>query len=133
MDTPSAIMIKLPEVFGGKEARKLGRELRKKITTKEPCVVVDFSRVKHIDLEGVEGLLHCMEQIAKQDGALQVGGISPEAATFLELTRMDQLFRKFPTFPLDAQNFVLSQEAAAEEVQPQEQGQGTAQPQTVAA
>jgi len=129
METPSAIMIKLPEVFGAKEARKLGRELSGKITSEEPCVIVDLSRVKQIDLAGVEGLLHCMEEIAKKDGALQLRGISPEAATMLELTRMNQLFQKFPTFPADAQTYVLPQEAAAEEVPAQPQ----VQPQPVAA
>jgi anti-anti-sigma regulatory factor len=97
METPSAIMIKLPEAFGGKEARRLGRELKKKMSN-APRIVVDFSRVREIDLAGLEGLLECMETVAKNDGALQLGEMSPEAAAFLELTRMDQLFNKFPAF-----------------------------------
>lgn len=96
MDSPSAIMIKLPEVFGVKEARELRRELKNKLATERPCVVVDLSRVKKIDLTGLEGLLRCMEEIAKQDGSVELGGISPEAGAMLELTRMNQLFAKFP-------------------------------------
>jgi anti-anti-sigma regulatory factor len=97
METQSAIMIKLPEVFGGKEARRLGRELKKKMSH-PPRIVVDFSRVREMDLAGLEGLLDCMETVAKNDGVLQLGEMSPEAATFLELTRMDQLFNRFPVF-----------------------------------
>ena len=96
MDTASAIMIKLPEVFGVKEARKLRRELKSKLASEKPCVVVDLSRVKKIDLSGLEGLLNRMEEVAKQDGSLELGGISAEAEAMLELTRMNQLFQRFP-------------------------------------
>jgi len=101
METQSAIMIKLPEAFGGKEARRLGRELKNRMSN-APRIVVDFSRVREMDLAGLEGLLDCMETVAKNDGALQLGAMSPEAATFLELTRMDQLFSKFPVFDASA-------------------------------
>jgi anti-anti-sigma regulatory factor len=101
METQSAIMIKLPEAFGGKEARRLGRELKNRMSN-QPRIVVDFSRVREMDLAGLEGLLDCMETVAKNDGALQLGEMSPEAAVFLELTRMDQLFNKFPVFDASA-------------------------------
>lgn len=101
METQSAIMIKLPEAFGGKEARRLGRELKKRMSN-APRIVVDFSRVREMDLAGLEGLLDCMETVAKNDGALQLGEMSPEAEIFLELTRMDQLFNRFPVFDASA-------------------------------
>ena len=101
METQSAIMIKLPEAFGGKEARRLGRELKNRMS-KAPRIVVDFSRVREMDLAGLEGLLDCMETVAKNDGSLQLGEMSPEAAIFLELTRMDQLFSRFPVFDASA-------------------------------
>lgn len=101
MEKQSAIMIKLPEAFGGKEARRLGQELKNRISN-APRIVVDFSRVREMDLAGLEGLLDCMETVAKNDGALQLGEMSPEAAIFLELTRMDRLFNKFPVFDASA-------------------------------
>src|ERR1700730_14445320 len=113
MNTQSAIMIKLPEAFGGKEARRLGRELKTRMSTETPHVVVDFSRVREMNLDGLEGLLDCMETVARNDGALQLGEMSPEAAVFLELTRMDQLFSKFPVFDASA-GFTAEQELAGE-------------------
>src|SRR5947208_15116554 len=107
METPTAIMIKLPEIFGAKEAKKLCREVSGKITSEEPCVVVDLSQVKQIDLAGVEGLLHCMEEIAKKDGAIQLRGISAEAATTLEWTRMTALFHTFPALAAHTQSYVF--------------------------
>lgn len=112
----STIVVKLPEVLGAKAARKLGRELKKKITGPDPHVIVDFSRVKKMDLKGLGALLSCMEELAKLDGALQFGGITPEAATMLELTRMDRLVQKFPGFATDAPTFALAPEPAIEEV-----------------
>ena len=114
MERPSTIIVRLPEVFGAKAARKLGRELKSKITDSNPHVVLDLSRVKKIDSKGLEALLSCMEEIARQDGALEFGKISPEAATLLELTRMDQLLRKFPSFAAEAPAFTLSPEPVTE-------------------
>lgn len=112
METQAAIMIKLPEAFGGKEARRLGRELKSRMSN-SPNIVVDFSRVREMDLAGLEGLLDCMETVAKNDGALQLGEMSPEAAVFLELTRMDQLFNRFPVF--DASSSFASELAGENE------------------
>jgi anti-sigma B factor antagonist len=98
MEKMSTIVIKLPDFFGARGARKLRRELKNKLTNANLHVVFDLSRVKNIDLKGLEALLSCMEGIAKQDGGLEFAGISAEAATLLELTRMDKLFQKFPNF-----------------------------------
>jgi anti-anti-sigma factor len=131
----SAIMIKLPETFSGKQARKLGRELKDKISVGPANVLVDLSRVRQIDLAGLEGLLNCMEMVAKNDGALQLAEISPEAATFLELTQMDRLFQKFPAFDAAA-TFTATQELAGEQEETAEKKAVTekiVQPQPVAA
>src|SRR5437763_15857376 len=96
METLSTIVVRLPEVFGAKAARKLGRELKSKVTGANPHVIVDRSRVKKIDVKGLEALLACMEEVAKQDGSLQFGGICPDAAPLLELTRMERPLQEFP-------------------------------------
>jgi anti-sigma B factor antagonist len=120
MERSTTIVVKLPEVFGAKAARKLERELKSKFTNSDPHVVLDLSRVKKIDSKGLEALLSCMEEIAKQDGAVQFGRVSPEAATMLELTRMDRLFNKFPSFPAEAPAFTLA--PAAEETPAEAKG-----------
>jgi anti-anti-sigma factor len=131
MNMQSAILIKLPEKFGGKEAKTLGRELRAKVSHNIPNVVVDLSRVRQIDLGGLEGLLDCMETVSKNDGTLQLGEISPEAATILELTRMDKLFQKFPAIEVPT-TFEHEQEVVAETSE-ETVGEQLVQPQTVAA
>ena len=117
MHNSSAILIQLPENFGAKEARKLEQELKDKFMNGSANLVADFSRVKKIDLNGMEALLRCMEGIAAQDGALEITGVSPEAATLFELTRMDQLFAKFPGFAAEAPTFEFSPQTVTEQVE----------------
>jgi anti-anti-sigma factor len=111
----AAFTVKLPEALDAKQARKLGRELKSRMGADSPCVVIDFSRVKDIDLSGLEGLLACMDHVAKHDGALQLSGVSAEAATLMELTRMDQVMRGFAGFTIEAPQFQVAAEAATEE------------------
>jgi anti-sigma B factor antagonist len=117
MERSSAIVIQLPEDFGKKEARKLRRELEKILGSDRPSLVLDLSRVKAMDSEGIEALLRCMEQVATQDGALRIVGMSPEAATLLELTRLDRLFANFPGFSVEVPSFALSPEPVGEAVE----------------
>ncbi|HXU14584.1 MAG TPA: STAS domain-containing protein [Terriglobales bacterium] len=112
----SAVVVKMPEALDSKSARRLRRELKSKINGDTPLVVLDLSRVKHLDIPGLEGLLSCMEEVARHDGRLQLSGISPEAATLLELTRVNQLMQKFPGFAIVAPQFKVAPETVPEEV-----------------
>ena len=102
MENPSAMLIRLPERFSRYEARTLAAELESRLPNDQPCLIVDFSRVKQIDSAGLNMLLGCMVKIARRDGAVQLGEVSPEAATMLELTRMDSIFDLFPRISEDA-------------------------------
>jgi len=124
MEKMSTIVVKLPEFLGARAARKLRRELKNKLTKSNLQVVLDLSRVKNIDLKGLEALLTCMAEVARQDGAVQFAGVSPEAATLLELTRMDRLFEKFPSF--EAPAFAVAADVS-EEAEVQTEG-SVAQP-----
>lgn len=115
MDKQSAIIVNLPETFNAAGARRLKIELKKKLNHGTPRVVIDLSRVKNIDLRGLDALLNCMDEIARRDGALQLGELSPEAAAVLELTRMDKIFQKFPRFSIDAATVTLAPEPLPEE------------------
>jgi len=91
------MVIKLPEYVGAKQARSFVRALQPELRRDRPRVVVDMSAVQDMDSAALDMLLECMSQIARRDGAVKLAGISPQAATVLELTRMDQLFEMFPT------------------------------------
>jgi anti-anti-sigma factor len=112
----AAVVVKLPEVLDAKQGRRLERELKTKLRAGSPQLILDLSRVKNIDLSGLQGLLTCLEEVAKQDGGLQLYGVSAEVATLLELTRIDRLMQKFAGFTIDAPQFEVATEPAAEEV-----------------
>jgi anti-anti-sigma factor len=129
MESPSALLIRLPQRFRVNEARALSVELDRRLACDQPCLIVDFSKVKQIDTAGLNMLLECMVKIARQDGAVQVGDISPEAATMLELTRMDRVLEMFPRISEDTATIrvvparvrveeELEEEAQTEEPQP---------------
>ena len=118
-NTSFAILIDLPESLGSKEGKKLVHELKMQITGESPLVMVDLSRVKKMDCAGLDGLLVCMQEIAKHDGVIQVRAISPEAATLLELVRMDRLLQNFASLPAQAAAFAGGAASIAESVKPE--------------
>src|SRR5574337_243593 len=95
MNTRSTIVVKLPEELNAKRSRSLMRQLKPVLKLDQPSVVLDLSAVEDIDTAGLDLLLHCMADVANRDGALKLAGISPVAATVLEITRMDGLFNMF--------------------------------------
>lgn len=115
-DAPFVIILTLPKCLGSNEAKKLIRELKTKLTGEPPLVIVDLSRVTEMDCAGLDGLLVCMQEIAKHDGAIQLRAISSEAATLLELCRMDRLLQKFPSEPPRTLGFAVATIATAPEV-----------------
>jgi anti-anti-sigma factor len=99
MDTRSTIVVKLPECMAGKVVRAIARQINPGLSLDHPCVIIDMSNVRQMDTTAVDMLLHCMVEVARHDGELKLAGLSPEAATVLELTRMDRVFEIFPTVP----------------------------------
>jgi len=120
MENPSAMLIRLPERFSRYEARALVADLESRLPNDQPCLIVDFSRVKQMDGDGLNMLLGCMVKIARRDGAVQLGEVSPEAATMLELTRMDCIFDLFPRISEDATTLPLLPAQGSEQKEEEE-------------
>lgn len=129
METPSALLIRLPEHLSRVAARALAKELDHHLITDQPCVIVDLSRVKQIDRHGLDMLLGVMTKVARHDGSVQLGEISPQAAIMLELTRMDRIFDMFPRISEDAAILTVATPQVAE----QTEQVGAEQPQELAA
>lgn len=65
------------------------------LSTDRPRIVFDLSQVREIDGAGTDMLLHCAEQVLRQDGSLNLASVPAEVMVVLELTRMDRLFEIF--------------------------------------
>jgi anti-anti-sigma factor len=85
------VLVNLPRQVTAKQARSLIRDVREQLNVDQPCVVLDLSDVKEMDTAGLDVLLECLNETVRRDGTIQVRGISPEAATILELTGMDEI------------------------------------------
>jgi anti-sigma B factor antagonist len=90
-------VVELPErlTLGHIQAFLLGKNALLKAD--RPRLVFNFCSVREVDSAGVEMLLHCMEQVIKQDGDLKLAAVPAEAAIVLELTCIDRLFEIYET------------------------------------
>jgi len=91
----AALVIELPERLTLGQIQAFLLSCNALLNADRPRLVFDFSNVREIDSAGVEMLLHCMEQVTKQDGDLKLAAVPPEAAIVLELTCIDRLFEIF--------------------------------------
>lgn len=99
------VVMELPEKLNHAEGSAFLDELRPLLEIDRPRIVLDCSRVQHIDSAGIEILLHCMEETMKRDGDVKLAAISPASAAILELMRVDRLFEVFDTATEATQSF----------------------------
>ncbi|SRR5579872_1188956 len=90
------VVVNLPGRVTAKEVRMLMRDLKAELAVDQPCVVLDLRDVKEMDSAGLDLLLRCVAETIRRDGTIRLRGISPEAATVLELTGMDQILGLSP-------------------------------------
>lgn len=89
------MVIELPASLTTAYVRRFLRGIQVLLRTDRPRIVFDLSRVQEIDRAGTEMLLHCVEQIIRQDGELGLACVPPEIMVVLELTCIDRLFEIF--------------------------------------
>jgi anti-anti-sigma factor len=93
--TSSTIVVNLPKRVTSKVARELARDFKRELAADQPGVILDLSDVKEMDTAGVDLLVEFLEEILSRDGTINLRGISPEAATILELTGVDRVLSMF--------------------------------------
>ncbi len=91
------IVMELPENLRQTEIKAFLDGLLPLLEADRPCIVLDCSKIQHIDSAGVEALIHCLQEAMKRDGDLKLAAVSPMSAVILELMRVDRLFEVFDT------------------------------------
>jgi|ERR1700733_5413409 anti-sigma B factor antagonist len=99
------IVMELPEKLTYAEGQTLMVELQPLLEADRPRIVLDCSKVEHMDSAGIEILLRCMEEAMKRDGDLKLAAVSPMSAAIMELMRVDRLFEVFDTSDEAARSF----------------------------
>lgn len=107
METSSrpVVVKRMPENMNLKQARSFRNEVAPFLNSDRPQLVFDMSQVRHLDVAGVEVLLQCMREAARNDGDVKLAALSPQAAVVLELTRTGRLFEIYENSTAAAKSF----------------------------
>ena len=77
---------------------ELIRENRKK-------VVFDLSELNYIDSMGVGILVMCSGKMTRAGGELRMASLQPRIAELMKITKLDQIFRFYPTATVAIEGF----------------------------
>ena len=93
------IVKQLPESLSALQARAFLCELESYIQCDRPCLVLDCSKLDHMDMPTVHLLLFCLEEAMKRNGDVKLAEVSPEAMAILESSGIEGLFKIFDSTP----------------------------------
>jgi anti-sigma B factor antagonist len=85
----------LPEKFSAQQGRVFFREVESCLNSDRPRVVLDCSKLQHLDSAGIHVLLRCLEEAMKRNGDVKLAAIPARATSTLELTGVNRLFETF--------------------------------------
>lgn len=95
----------LPESLDPEQARILLREIVSSMASARPSIVLDCSRLIHMDGSVIHLLLTCLEEAMKRNGDVRLAAIPRRAMTILKLNGLDCLFKNFATSAEAANSF----------------------------
>ena len=96
MARPVAVK-QLPEKLSVAQGRAFFRELEACLNSDRPRLVLDCSKLQHLDSAGIHVMLRCLEEAMKRNGDVKLAALPARAAATLELTGVHRLFESFDT------------------------------------
>lgn len=72
-------------------------QLEPLIEAKRPRVVVDLSGVSYVDSSGLAVFIEAMQRVQSYGGVFALCGMRPNVQHIMEIARLDQVFRIYPT------------------------------------
>jgi anti-sigma B factor antagonist len=101
-----AVTVKhLPEALSSQQARLFLREVGSSMTAARPCIVLDCSRLRQLNISAIHLLLSCLEEAMKRNGDVRLAAIPQTAMAILERNGLDRLFTIFATSADAANSF----------------------------
>ena len=85
----------LPENLSAGQSSAFFRDVEPCLTVNRPCVVLDCSKVRQLDRDGIQVLLRCLEEAMRRNGDVKLAAIPPGVAKTLALTGVQSLFEVF--------------------------------------
>ena len=82
----------VPERVTPAVERHFLRELQSYVETERPRLVLDCSKVLHMDRVTIHLILSCLEEAMKRNGDVNLAAVSPDAIVPLHLSGVSRLF-----------------------------------------
>jgi anti-anti-sigma regulatory factor len=86
-----------PEWLTDKQGRDFFSELESAMETDKPCIVLDCSKVRQMDIPAIYLLLCYLEEAMKRNGDVKLASMPSGTMAILELTGVARLFEHFDT------------------------------------
>ncbi len=87
----------LPEIFSGRQRTTFFSEVKGCLDVDRPCLVLDCSKLTHIDGKTIHLLLCCLEEAMKRNGDARLAGASQQVRAAMRAAGADGLFKFFAT------------------------------------
>jgi anti-sigma B factor antagonist len=72
-------------------------ELQRLIEANARKLVVDCAQIGYLSSIGITALIRVHKRMAERDGTVKLAAVQPPLGRLLEITRLDQVFEKYPT------------------------------------
>jgi anti-sigma B factor antagonist len=87
---------------------KLGNQIRDIVGKGHVRIVIDLGGVKHVNSCGLGSLVCALTTVRRANGSLCLAQVKPPVMELLKITRLDQIFRMYPTVERAASELSLS-------------------------
>ncbi len=105
-DVDGVLVLELSgDMMGGPEAQALNERLRKLAEAGKKYVVIDLSGVKLINSSGLGLLIAGLTVVRNKGGDLRLASPSAKVEKLLEVTKLNKVFRSFPSADEAVQSF----------------------------
>ncbi len=82
----------VPKILSAKDGRTFLRDLQRLIDGDRPRLVLDCSKLLHLNKSVILLLLCCLEEVMKCNGDVKLANLPPGAAEMLRMAGADRLF-----------------------------------------
>ncbi len=90
-------VMQVPKLLNAKDSRTFLRDLQSLLDGDRPRLVLDCSKLPHLDKSVILLLLCCLEEVMKCNGDIKLADLPHGAAEMLRMTGADRLFDIYQT------------------------------------
>lgn len=92
-----AVLMVSGKLWGGPETREVHEKVKSVITDGLKKVVIDLSKVKWLNSQGLGMLMACLTSLRNADGDLRIAGATEKVKSLFMITKLITIFETFET------------------------------------